>query len=158
SGFAYTFVTIVAAMGAGHVLGKLLHVKPKISYLIGAGTAICGGSAIAAVSQVLNADENDISVSIGIIFILNAIALFAFPYVGHLLQLSPHQFGIWSAIAIHDTSSVVGAATQYGDEALMVATTVKLARTLWIIPLTLTTAYLFREKARSTFPWFILLF
>ncbi len=158
-GFVFTILTISAAMGLGFLLGRLLKVDRIISYLISCGTAICGGSAIAAISQVMDADEKDISVSIGTIFILNAIALFIFPPLGHFFHLSQQQFGIWAAIAIHDTSSVVGAATHYGDEALQVATTVKLARTLWIIPLILLTSIVFKKQSSaSVFPYFILFF
>ena len=158
-GFVFTLLTIAAAMGLGYLLGRLFKVERTISYLLSVGTAICGGSAIAAISQVLQSDENDISVSIGIIFILNAIALFVFPWMGDLLQLSQQQFGIWAAIAIHDTSSVVGAASQYGDEALQIATTVKLARALWIVPLVLLTSLAFKKQGSPwAFPYFILFF
>lgn len=159
SGFWYTLLSLSAALVAGYFIGKWLKIDPAISYLISAGTAICGGSAIAAVSQVMNVDEKKISVSIGIVFILNAVALLVFPPIGHFFGLTEGVFGIWSAIAIHDTSSVVGAAAQYGDEALSVATTIKLARALWIIPLTIATSYFFRTKNSSaSFPWFILFF
>ena len=158
-GFVFTLLTIAAAMGVGYVLGRILKVERIISYLLCVGTAICGGSAIAAVSQVLQADENDITVSIGTVFILNAVALFLFPWLGGMLHLSQQQFGIWAAIAIHDTSSVVGAASQYGDEALQIATTVKLARALWIIPLVLLTSLAFKKQGSPwSFPYFILFF
>ncbi|MBL0103247.1 MAG: putative sulfate exporter family transporter [Bacteroidetes bacterium] len=158
-GFVFTLLTISAAIGLGYVLGRVLKVERTISYLISVGTAICGGSAIAAVSQVLDADEKDISVSIGTVFILNAIALFIFPPIGHYFGMNQQQFGIWAAIAIHDTSSVVGASAHYGNEALMTATTVKLARALWIIPMALLTAVVFKKKSSaSSFPWFILFF
>jgi uncharacterized integral membrane protein (TIGR00698 family) len=146
-------------MGIGYLLGRLLKVDTTISYLISCGTAICGGSAIAAISQSLRADEKDISVSIGTVFILNAIALFIFPSIGNYFHLTQQQFGIWAAIAIHDTSSVVGAASKYGNEALMTATTVKLARALWIIPLVLLTSFIFKHQSSAkAFPWFILFF
>jgi len=158
-GFTFTLLTISAAIGLGFLLGRLFKVERIISYLLSVGTAICGGSAIAAVSQVLQADENDISVSIGTVFILNAIALFIFPAMGHYFHLSEQQFGIWAAIAIHDTSSVVGAAANYGDHALQIATTVKLARALWIVPLVFLTSYAFkRPGSTGAFPYFILFF
>jgi uncharacterized integral membrane protein (TIGR00698 family) len=158
-GFVYTLMTISAAMGLGYLLGRLFKVERIISYLVSVGTAICGGSAIAAVSQVLQADDNDISVSIGTVFILNAIALFIFPVLGTYFHLTQQQFGIWSAIAIHDTSSVVGAASHYGDEALQIATTIKLARALWIIPLVILTSIAFKRQGSPwSLPWFILFF
>lgn len=158
-GFVFTLLTIGTAIGLGFIIGKLLKVDRLISYLISVGTAICGGSAIAAISQVVEADENDVSVSIGTVFILNAVALFIFPAIGHHFNLSQEQFGIWAAIAIHDTSSVVGAAAHYGNEALMTATTIKLARALWIIPLAIITSVIFKKQSRvSAFPWFIIFF
>jgi len=158
-GFIFTIISISLAIGLGYLLGRWLRVGRIISYLISIGTAICGGSAIAAVSQVVEADEHEISVSIGIVFILNALALFIFPPAGHLLGLSQQQFGLWCAIAIHDTSSVVGAAAHYGNEALMTATTVKLARALWIIPVALLSSFIFKKQSRTTaFPWFIIFF
>jgi len=158
-GFVFTLLTIAAAMGLGFILGRIFKVERIISYLLSVGTAICGGSAIAAVSQVLQADENDISVSIGTVFILNAVALFIFPIMGHYFQLNQQQFGIWAAIAIHDTSSVVGAAANYGDQALQIATTVKLARALWIIPLVFLTSFAFKSHGSPwAFPYFILFF
>ena len=158
-GFVFTVLTISAAMGFGFLLGRILKVERIISYLISVGTAICGGSAIAAVSQVVQADEKDISVSIGTVFILNAIALFIFPPIGTYFGLTQQQFGVWAAIAIHDTSSVVGAASHYGNEALMVATTVKLARALWIVPLALLTSFVFKKQSSAaSLPWFILFF
>ena len=158
-GFVYTLLTIGTAIGLGFIIGRLLKTDRIISYLISVGTAICGGSAIAAISRVVEADENEVSVSIGTIFILNAIALLIFPLIGHAFNLSQEQFGIWAAVAIHDTSSVVGAAAHYGNEALMIATTIKLARALWIIPLALITSIIFRKKSpASVFPWFIIFF
>ena len=131
----------------------------NISYLIASGTAICGGSAIAAVAPVIEAKDDEISVSLGTIFLLNAIALFIFPPLGRLLELSQVQFGMWAAVAIHDTSSVVGAGAAYGTEALQIATMVKLTRALWIIPLALVTAIVFRKKEKKiSIPWFILFF
>lgn len=158
-GFVFTLLTIAIAMGIGFMLGKILNVNRIISYLISVGTAICGGSAIAAVSQVINADEKEVSVSIGTVFILNGIALFIFPVIGAYAGLTAEQFGIWCAIAIHDTSSVVGAASHFSNEALMTATTVKLARALWIIPFAIITSVVFkRNSSASAFPWFILFF
>ncbi len=158
-GFVFTLLSLSAAIGLGYLLGRLFRVDRVISYLVSVGTAICGGSAIAAVSQVVEADDQEVSVSIGTVFILNAIALLIFPPLGHWAELTQHQFGIWAAIAIHDTSSVVGAAASYGNEALTVATTVKLARALWIVPLALLSAAIFKKKSSwGGFPWFILFF
>ncbi len=158
SGFLYTFLGITFAMTAGWLIGRLLTVRATTSYLISTGTAICGGSAIAAVGPVLNATEEEMAVSLGTVFILNSIALFIFPMIGRSLHLSQSQFGLWSALAIHDTSSVVGAASRYGTEALVIATTVKLARALWIVPLTLFTAAAKHGRSKITIPWFILFF
>jgi uncharacterized integral membrane protein (TIGR00698 family) len=158
SGFVYTACSIAIALLLGWALGKLLRVKPTTSYLISTGTAICGGSAIAAISPVAGADEEEIAVSLGTVFILNSVALLAFPLIGAQLHLSQTQFGLWSALAIHDTSSVVGAAARFGAVALAVGTTVKLARALWIVPVSLGTAALKKSKARIHWPWFILFF
>jgi uncharacterized integral membrane protein (TIGR00698 family) len=158
-GFILTIFSIIATLVVGFGIGKLLKMHRKTSHLISSGTAICGGSAIAAVSPVINASEKDISISLGVIFLLNSIALIVFPPLGHLLGLTQHQFGLWCAIAIHDTSSVVGAAYTFGEEALKVATTVKLARALWIIPLSLLSVFLFKGKGKSVkIPYFIFLF
>ncbi|MDB5035853.1 MAG: rane protein [Chlorobi bacterium] len=155
-GILFTIATIFGTLILGALVGKWLGLSKRTSHLISSGTAICGGSAIAAVGPVLNADEKEMSVALGTIFILNSIALFLFPAVGHALLLTQKQFGIWAAIAIHDTSSVVGAATAYGKEAAGIATTVKLARALWIVPLVLFTSFAFRQKDRKiTIPWFI---
>src|SRR5438270_5028587 len=145
SGFIYTLCGITFALGAGWALGKALSVQSNSSYLISVGTAICGGSAIAAVAPVIDASDEQLSVSIGTVFILNAIGLILFPPLGQYFHLSEPQFGLWAALAIHDTSSVVGAGAKYGAVALAVATTVKLARALWIVPVTLATAA-FRHK------------
>jgi uncharacterized integral membrane protein (TIGR00698 family) len=160
SGILFTLATIVGTLLIGYALGRALRINRSIAHLISSGTAICGGSAIAAVGPVIGATDEEMSVSLGTVFILNSIALFAFPLIGAALHLTQAQFGIWSAIAIHDTSSVVGAAAAYGAEALQIATTVKLTRALWIVPLTLVTAYLFRKRGtgRVTIPWFILFF
>ncbi|MDQ4123293.1 MAG: putative sulfate exporter family transporter [Acidobacteriota bacterium] len=158
-GILFAVATIFGTLALGYFLGKVLKIDRKISHLISSGTAICGGSAIAAVAPVIEADDKQISVSLGTIFILNSVALFVFPFVGNWLGLSEKQFGIWAAIAIQDTSSVVGAAARFGEEALQVATTVKLARALWIAPLALLTAMFFKSKnARITVPFFIFLF
>lgn len=159
TGIIFTIITIFGALGLGLLLGKILKVPNKITYLISCGTAICGGSAIAAVSPAMEADEKEISMAMATVFTLNAIALLLFPYIGHFLDLTQQQFGLWAAIAIHDTSSVVGAASAYGDESLTIATTVKLARALWILPMVIITAIIFGKKAGiKSFPVFILLF
>lgn len=158
-GFILTVFSIVTTLVVGYGIGKLLKMNRKTSHLISSGTAICGGSAIAAVAPVINASEKDISISLGVIFLLNSIALIVFPPIGHLLGLTQHQFGLWCAIAIHDTSSVVGSAYTFGEEALKVATTVKLARALWIIPLSILSVFLFKGKGKSIkIPYFIFLF
>lgn len=157
-GFAYTAGGLAFALAAGWGLGRLLGVDAKTSYLVSVGTAICGGSAIAAVGPVVGADEEQMSVSLGTVFLLNSAALLLFPPIGRALGLSEPQFGLWAALAIHDTSSVVGAAMRYGPEALAVGATVKLARALWIVPVCLATAALLRSKAKAAWPWFILLF
>jgi uncharacterized integral membrane protein (TIGR00698 family) len=156
--FVYTFIGITASLLAGYLIGKALRVETKSSYLISTGTAICGGSAIAAVAPITEASDEQIAVSMGTVFVLNSVALLAFPPIGSALHLSQAQFGLWSALAIHDTSSVVGAAAKYGAIALGIATTVKLARALWIVPLALATAAFRKHKARIQWPWFILLF
>ena len=182
SGFIYTALGITFALIVGLALGKLLQVRGNSSFLITTGTAICGGSAIAAIGPILQANEEEMAVSLGTVFILNSIALLIFPSIGNALHLSQTQFGLWAALAIHDTSSVVGAATKYGAQALVIATTVKLARALWIVPLALITAAIKRARAqkavaaaferdtteagasagdagvRIQFPWFILFF
>jgi len=158
SGFLYTAASISAAMVIGLGLGILLRVEKRPSFLISAGTAICGGSAIAAVAPIVGASEDETGVSIGVVFILNSVALFLFPFLGHVLHLTQAQFGLWAALAIHDTSSVVGATAKYGALALAVGTTIKLTRALWIIPLALATAIAEKSKARVQWPWFILLF
>ena len=158
-GMMFTVVSVIGVMALGVMLGYWYHINRKTAYLISSGTAICGGSAIAAVGPVLKADENEMAVSLGVIFILNAIALFIFPPIGHMLDMSQEQFGTWAAIAIHDTSSVVGAGEQYGETALQMATLIKLTRALWIIPLALVTMFLFREKgSKISIPWFIFIF
>ena len=158
SGFLYTAVSITAAMLLGLGLGCLIQVSKKASFLISAGTAICGGSAIAAVGPIAGANEEEMAVSLGAVFILNSVALFLFPIIGFALHMSQTQFGLWSALAIHDTSSVVGATARYGSAALAVGTTVKLARALWIVPLSLITAVILKSKSRIPRPWFILFF
>lgn len=158
-GFLFTVASIFCTLILGFFIGKWLDIEKKTSHLISCGTAICGGSAIAAIAPVIKSDEKQTSVALGVIFILNSIALFLFPVVGHWLDLSQQEFGLWCAIAIHDTSSVVGAANKYGSEALQIATTVKLARALWIIPVALITAVLFKNKSgKVKIPYFIGLF
>ena len=158
SGFLYTAVSITVAMLLGLGFGYLLRVGKKSAFLISAGTAICGGSAIAAVGPIAEASEEEMGVSLGTVFILNSAALFLFPFIGHVLHLTQSQFGLWSALAIHDTSSVVGATAKYGPTALAVGTTIKLARALWIVPLSIATAIVLKSKARIQWPWFILFF
>lgn len=159
-GMEFTIISVIGTMLIGMLLGyKLLKVDRDTSYLISSGTAICGGSAIAAVGPVLKAKDSEMSVALATIFVLNAIALFIFPVLGHLLGLDQQQFGTWAAIAIHDTSSVVGAGAAYGEEALKVATTIKLTRALWIIPLALVTSFIFKGNGKKiSIPWFILYF
>jgi uncharacterized integral membrane protein (TIGR00698 family) len=159
SGFLYTAISIACAVALGLLLGKLLKIRGTTSYLITMGTAICGGSAIAALAPITEANEEEISISMGTVFLLNSIALLVFPVVGWWLHLSQNQFGLWSALAIHDTSSVVGAAAKYGNQALAIGTTVKLARALWIVPVSLVTASMVKgHKAKVKVPWFIFLF
>ena len=158
-GFSLTVFSIFLTVSLGLILTRLLKVDLKLGHLITSGTAICGGSAIAAISPVIKAKSKHISIALGIVFLLNSIALFAFPAIGHYLGLTQQQFGLWCAVAIHDTSSVVGAAIGYGDEALRIATTVKLTRTLWIIPLSIFSMFLFKTKGKKIkIPYFILLF
>lgn len=159
-GMTFTIISVIGTLAIGMLIGrKLLKVDRETSYLISSGTAICGGSAIAAVGPVIKAKPANMSVALAVVFVLNAIALFIFPSIGHWLELSQQQFGTWAAIAIHDTSSVVGAGAAYGEEALEVATTIKLTRALWIIPLALATSLIFKSKdSRITIPWFILFF
>lgn len=159
-GMMFTVISVVGTLAIGMFIGcKLLKINRETSYLISSGTAICGGSAIAAVGPIIKAKDTDMSMALATIFILNAIALFLFPVLGHWLGLSQQEFGTWAAIAIHDTSSVVGAGAAYGEEALQVATTIKLTRALWIIPLALVTAVIFRSGGKKiSIPWFILFF
>ncbi len=159
-GMMFTIVSVIGVMIFGVLLGYWMHLNRKTAYLISSGTAICGGSAIAAVGPVLKADDHEMAVSLGVIFILNAIALFIFPPIGHYFNMGQAQFGTWAAIAIHDTSSVVGAGDAYGAEACQIATLIKCTRALWIIPLAFVTMFIFRDKkgSRITIPWFIFLF
>ena len=158
SGFIYTAGSISFALLLGWALGRLFRVKQRISYLISAGTAICGGSAIAAIAPITNASQEEIAVSLGTVFVLNSVALLTFPAIGAALHMTQSQFGVWAALAIHDVSSVVGATAQYGAVALTVGTTVKLARALWIVPVSVGTAMANKSKARIQWPWFILFF
>lgn len=156
TGFFLTVVSIFTVMVLGYILGRVFKLEKKLSYLISAGTAICGGSAIAAVSPIIKPGTKEISLGLAIIFTLNSVALFIYPAIGHLLHLSQEQFGLWCAVGIHDTSSVVGAAGKYGNEALKIATTVKLARALWIIPVSVITMFIFKNKeSKIKIPWFI---
>ena len=159
-GMLFTVVSVIGVMVCGVLLGYWMHLNRKTAYLISSGTAICGGSAIAAVGPVLKADDHEMAVSLGVIFILNAVALFVFPPIGHWLDMSQAQFGTWAAIAIHDTSSVVGAGDAFGHEACQIATLIKCTRALWIIPLAFVTMFFFRDRKGSkvAIPWFILLF
>ena len=154
-GFLFTVFSITLIVVLGIVLGYIFRIDKIITQLISFGTAICGGSAIAAIAPILKADGKQTSVSLGIIFLLNALALFIFPEIGQYFHLSQNQFGIWSAIAIHDTSSVVGAASKYGHEALQTATTVKLARALWIIPISFMLSFLNKSGGKVKIPYFI---
>lgn len=155
SSIGLTFVAILSTIAVGVLIGRLLKIDPITSGLISCGTAICGGSAIAAMVPVLQAKNNQSAIALSTVFILNALALVTFPVIGHQFDLSQHQFGLWAGMAIHDTSSVVGAAASYGDEALHFATTVKLTRALWIAPLTLAAGLLFKSDKRPSMPLFI---
>lgn len=158
-GIGLIIATIVGTLALGWAVTKWIGLNRKTGYLISAGTAICGGSAIAAVSPAIKADDEQIGLALATVFVLNSIALFVFPVIGHALNLDQHTFGTWAAIAIHDTSSVVGAASAYGEEALTTATTLKLARALWIIPVALFSAFLFRSDSKKiTVPYFILFY
>ena len=158
-GLSLTIYSIILTLTLGIVLTRVLKLDLKLGHLITSGTAICGGSAIAAIAPVIKAKGKTISIALAIIFLLNSIALFVFPLLGHYFNLTQKQFGLWCAIAIHDTSSVVGAALGYGEEALKIATTVKLSRTLWIIPLSIFSIFLFKTKEQKIkIPYFILLF
>ena len=159
-GMEFTIISVIGTLLIGWFIGrKCLKVDRNTSYLISSGTAICGGSAIAAVGPVLKAKDEEMSVALGTIFILNAIALFIFPFIGHVLNMGQYEVGTWASIAIHDTSSVVGAGAAYGEEALQVATTIKLTRALWIIPLAFITSLIFKSKGKKMYvPWFILFF
>jgi uncharacterized integral membrane protein (TIGR00698 family) len=159
TGVFITAGSLVATMALGLLLARWLQVEPTTGRLISTGTAICGGSAIAAMGPVLGAQPREMSVALGCVFVLNAVALFVFPAIGHWLGMSPEQFGYWAAIAIHDTSSVVGAAARYSPDALAIAVPVKLARALWILPMVAVAALLVRKPgSRATLPWFIFLF
>ena len=159
-GMLFTIISVIGTLLIGMFIGcKILKLNRNTSYLISSGTAICGGSAIAAVGPIIKAKDTDMSMALATVFILNAIGLFLFPILGHWLGLSQQDFGTWAAIAIHDTSSVVGAGAAYGEEALQVATTIKLTRALWIIPLALVTSVIFRSEGKKiNIPWFILFF
>jgi uncharacterized integral membrane protein (TIGR00698 family) len=158
SGLVYTGATITATMLLGMGLGRFMGLATTESFLTSAGTAICGGSAIAAVGPIVKASDEEMAMSLGTVFLLNSVALLVFPAMGWMLHLNQEQFGLWSALAIHDTSSVVGAASKYGSAALAIATAVKLARALWIVPLSVLTAVVRKSRTRIQWPWFILFF
>ncbi|WP_228414756.1 YeiH family protein [Chryseobacterium sp. G0201] len=156
TGLVLTVISIATVMILGYFLGKIFKLDKSLSYLISVGTAICGGSAIAATSPIIKPSTKQISLALAIIFTLNSVALFVYPPIGHFLNLSQEQFGLWCAVGIHDTSSVVGAASKYGNEALKMATTVKLARALWIIPVSIMTMFIFKNKeSKIKIPYFI---
>lgn len=156
TGFTLTVMSIFTVMTLGYFLGKIFKLDKQLSYLLSVGTAICGGSAIAATSPIIKPSTKQISLALAIVFTLNSVALFVYPFIGHILHLTQEQFGLWCAVGIHDTSSVVGAASKYGDEALKIATTVKLARALWIIPVSIITMFIFKSKgSKIKIPWFI---
>jgi len=169
-GVVLAAATIGLTLALAVVLGRMLRVDRTASALIGSGTAICGGSAIAAVGGVLEAKSGPMTVALGTVFVLNAVALFVFPPLGHMLHLTQEQFGTWAGVAIHDVSSVVAAGDAYGPKALEIATAVKLSRTLWIVPVSLLAGYFHRrhlarttpgassQRAAATIPWFIALF
>lgn len=161
-GIILTACSVLLVFLFGMLLGRLLKVDRNTAMLISSGTAICGGSAIAAVSPIIKAKDNQISFALTVVFVLNALALFVFPPIGRALNMGEVDFGYWSAIAIHDTSSVVGAGAAYGPDALQTAVTVKLARTLWIIPLSFLVLFINRKhdsnKGKIKIPWFILYF
>ncbi|QZE12755.1 putative sulfate exporter family transporter [Halosquirtibacter laminarini] len=165
-GFIFTAITITTALVLGKVLGKLLGIDKQLGFLISCGTSICGGSAIAAAASATNAKTQNISIALGVIFLLNSIALLIFPPIGHLLNMSQTQFGYFSALAIHDTTSVVGACSTYGDQALQMGTMLKCARALWIVPLTLGIVFMHKnpsttedgKKRKTGWPYFILFF
>ncbi|KYG75540.1 YeiH family protein [Roseivirga echinicomitans] len=157
-GFTLTALSVVAVLGLGLLLTKRFNLDKKMSFLISSGTAICGGSAIASMAPVINASTREISSALAVVFVLNAVAVFIFPSLGAFMHMTQHQFGLWCAVAIHDTSSVVGAASVYGKEALELATTAKLVRVLWIIPLMLGMAVFTKDKKQFKFPWFVLFF
>lgn len=164
SGFVYTAISIILVMGLGLLLARTLKVSRQNGLLITVGTAICGGSAIAAIAPVIHARSSSIAISLAVVFIMNAVALIALPYIGHALEMSQHSFGLWAALAIHDTSSVVGAGLKFGEEALQTGTSVKLARALWIVPMVLAVQALYvhddlpegEPKPKRKYPWFIL--
>lgn len=155
-GIGLIIATIAGTLILGWIVTRAIKLNKTTGYLIASGTAICGGSAIAAIAPAINADDEQIGLALATIYILNSIALFLFPVIGHALHLSQETFGMWAAIAIHDTSSVVGAASAYGNEALTIATTLKLTRALWIIPVAFLSAFLFRSHSKKiTIPYFI---
>ncbi|MCG6361725.1 YeiH family protein [Vibrio fluvialis] len=158
-GIGLILATITGTLIFGTLIAKAMGLNRTAGHLIASGTAICGGSAIAAVAPAINADDDQTALALGTVFVLNSVALFLFPLIGHALNLDQHTFGTWAAIAIHDTSSVVGAASAYGEEALKTATTLKLARALWIVPVALVSAWMFRSHSKKiTIPYFIVFY
>lgn len=158
TGLVTTFLSLSLVLIIGELLARIFKIQPPISTLISVGTAICGGSAIGAVSPVIKADTLSIAVAMGVVFILNAVAVFTFPILGQALELTQIQFGTWAALAIHDTSAVVAASAAFGEEALNIATTLKLTRALWIIPVALMFTVSRKSQTKVNFPWFIVLF
>ncbi|WP_051119200.1 YeiH family protein [Vibrio campbellii] len=160
-GIGLIIATILGTLVIGMMIAKMIKLERTTAYLIASGTAICGGSAIAAVAPAIKAKDEQIGLALATVFVLNSLALFIFPVIGHAIGLDQHTFGTWAAIAIHDTSSVVGAASAYGEEALTTATTLKLARALWIIPVALISAVIFSRgngeegKSKLVIPYFI---
>lgn len=157
-GFSITSLSVFAVLGLGLLITRWFHLERKLAFLISSGTAICGGSAIASMAPVINASVKEMSSALAVVFFLNALAVFIFPALGIWLQMSQHQFGLWCAVAIHDTSSVIGAASQFGNEALELATVAKLVRMLWILPLIVGSTLFSEDKKRVRFPWFVLCF
>lgn len=156
--FGTTLAGILLTLGLGIFFGRLLHIPKRTGLLVACGTAICGGSAIAAIAPAIQAEDDESAIALATVFTLNAVALVLFPVAGHLLHMGQNQFGTWAGMAIHDTSSVVGAAASYGNAALEHATTVKLTRALWIVPVAFAVSSLNRSKSRTRIPIFILLF
>lgn len=152
----YTFIGITLTLALGYLANRVIRGEGVTAFLVTVGTSICGGSAIAALAPVVHADDRQTGVSLATVFTLNAVALLAFPLLGVWIGLTQGEFGVWAAMAIHDTSSVVGAASTYGDEALKIGTTVKLTRALWILPLALLAGLALKSRGKAKFPYFLL--